>query len=168
MKDITTLRDLLIQQTQHLYDSEKQQVEALPQIKAKVNSAELKQLITKHVDTTKKQVDRLETIFRELNEKSREEKCDSMKGLINEGMEIIKKCSDPEVLDAGIINSIQHIDHCEMAGYGTAAAYADTLGLTKIGQIFYDILDEEKKFDRELSRLAEKKINAKAKSPIIA
>ncbi|HKJ30881.1 MAG TPA: DUF892 family protein [Balneolales bacterium] len=168
MKEITTLRDLLIQQIQHLYDSERQQLEALPKLKSKVNSTDLKQIITKHTETTKKQVERLESTFREMNEKSKEETCDSMRGLINESMELAKKCSDPEVLDAGIINSIQHIEHCEIAGYGTAAAYADTIGLMKVAELMHQNLEEEKKYDHELSRLAEKKINIKAKSPIIA
>jgi ferritin-like metal-binding protein YciE len=168
MKEITTLRDLLVQQTQHLYDSEKQQLDALPEIKAKVNSAELKQIINKHIETTKKQVRQLDNIFKEMNEKSREGKCESMRGLINEGMELAKRCSDPEVMDAGIINSIQHIEHCEIAGYGTAAAYAETLGMMKVAELYYGILEEEKKYDKELSHLAETKINLKAKSPIVA
>lgn len=168
MKEITTLRDLLIQQTQHLYNSEKQQLESLPQIKSKANSSELKQSIARHIENTHKHVDRLENIFKEMKEKTKEEKCDSMRGLINEGMEMTKKCTDPEVLDAGIISSMQHIDHCEIAGYGTAAAYADTLGLMKVAELLHENLEEEKKFDQELSRLAEKKINIKAKSPIVA
>ena len=42
-----------------------------------------------------------------------------MEGLLEEGSELIDEEPDDDVLDAGLISAAQHVEHYEMAGYGT-------------------------------------------------
>ncbi len=168
MDKITTLKDLFVEQAQDIYDGEMQQTKAIPTILEKVTSPELKSLIKHHIDETRIQIDRLNTIFRMLDLSPVGERCKTMSALIDETSGLIKRCNDPEVLDAGLITSLQHINHCEIAGYGSVIAYAKTLGMDNLAYIFNQTLEEEKKADLELTKIAEKSINTKARSPIVS
>jgi ferritin-like metal-binding protein YciE len=85
-----------------------------------------------------------------------------MEGLIEEGSELIKEDPDPDVLDAGLISKAQHVEHYEMAGYGTVRTYARQLGFESQAQLLQRTLDEEGATDHLLTELAESGINIEA------
>ena len=58
-----------------------------------------------------------------------------------------------------IIAAAQRAEHYEMAAYGTAAAWAEGLGLSEVAELLRDTLDEEKAADEKLTALAEAGIN---------
>jgi ferritin-like metal-binding protein YciE len=87
-----------------------------------------------------------------------------MEGLIEEGQELLKEKPDPDVLDAGLISKAQHIEHYEIAGYGTVRTYAELLGETRQAQLLQQTLDEEGQTDKLLTELAESSINIDAAS----
>ena len=66
------------------------------------------------------------------------------------------------VRDAGIIAACQRVEHYEIAGYGTAAAYAEILGEHEAAKLLQETLDEESAADTRLTRLARKRINFEA------
>ena len=84
-----------------------------------------------------------------------------MEGLIKEAKSLIKDRPDPEVLDAGLISAAQHVEHYEMAGYGTVRTYAQLLGYKGAARELQRTLNEEGKTDHLLTRLA-LTINVKA------
>ena len=88
--------------------------------------------------------------------------CKGMEGLLEEGDGIIKDATDPQVRDAGIISACQRVEHYEMAGYGTAAAYAELLQELDAAAMLQKTLDEEGGADTKLSRLARTTINLEA------
>jgi ferritin-like metal-binding protein YciE len=51
-----------------------------------------------------------------------------MKGLIEEGAELIREDAEDSVRDARLIGAAQRVKHYEIAGYGTARALAKLLG----------------------------------------
>ena len=75
---------------------------------------------------------KLEKAFDKVNESPDGEICEPLKGLIKETNNLIERSADPEVLDAGLITSIQHIKHYEIAGYGAACTYAESLGYDEV------------------------------------
>jgi ferritin-like metal-binding protein YciE len=85
-----------------------------------------------------------------------------MEGLIKEGKELIQEKPDEDVLDAGLIAAAQHVEHYEMAGYGTMRTYAQQMGLTEHARLLQQTLDEEGETDKKLTRLAERRINIEA------
>lgn len=165
--EIYDLYDLLLEQLRDLYDGEQQQLQALMKLDSIADSYDLKEVIEFHYRETQKQVERLESIFEMLSEDPNGETCDGIKGLIKETFKLAKRCKNPEVRDAGIITSIQHINHYEMAGYGTALAYTKLLNRHDIGELLLDNLREEKERDNELTEIAEKEINPDARWSII-
>jgi ferritin-like metal-binding protein YciE len=85
-----------------------------------------------------------------------------MEGLLEEGKELIQDKPDDDVLDAGLISAQQHVEHYEMAGYGTVRTYARQLGYEEQAQLLQQTLDEEGETDRLLTDLAESSINIEA------
>jgi len=90
-------------------------------------SDELRSALKEHLEVTRKQASRVETICRELGEDARNEKCKGMEGVLKEGSDVLKEVSR-EVRNAAIIAAAQRVKHYEMAGYGTARTYATLLG----------------------------------------
>jgi ferritin-like metal-binding protein YciE len=77
-----------------------------------------------------------------------------MKGLIQEGEEVIDAQGDGAALDAALIAAAQRVEHYEIAGYGTARTLADQLGYDRAEELLDETLDEESKADKLLTKIA--------------
>ncbi|WP_441000687.1 YciE/YciF ferroxidase family protein [Fodinibius sp. SL11] len=162
-QDIFDLYDLMLEQLRDLYDGEQQQTTFLENQSKIAESFKLNEFLTFHLKETKRHAQRIKKVFEILNEKAEGESCDGIKGLIKESQKLADRCINEEVRDAALITAVQHINHYEMAGYGTAIAYAKTLERHDIAELLLDTLREEKRADMGLSDLAENKINPDAK-----
>lgn len=159
---LESMQDLYLEELRDLYSAEKQILEALPKMAAKASHEQLQRAFTEHHEMTREHVRRLETIFDQLDEKPSGKMCKGMKGLIEEGEEILKEKADPDVLDAAMISAAQRVEHYEMAAYGSVRTYAAQLGLTDQADLLQRTLDEEGNTDKRLTKLAESRINRDA------
>lgn len=159
---LETLRDLLIEQLQDLYDAENRITKALPKMAKAARSPELKAAFQKHLEETKEQVNRLVQAFEHLGVKAKKKPCKAMQGLIEEGEETIKEEADAEVKDAALIAAAQRVEHYEMAAYGTVRSYAKLLKETAVLKLLAQTYAEEKATDESLTKLAERAINLEA------
>ena len=157
-----TLEKLYINELRDLYSAENQLLKALPKMAKGASSAELKEAFENHLAETETHVERLEQIFKDLEENPKGKTCHGMKGLIEEGSEILEEEGEESVLDAGIIVAAQKVEHYEMAGYGSVRAFAQLLGQEEAAQLLQTTLDEESKANELLSQLAETTVNAEA------
>ena len=162
--ELDSLQALYINELKDLYSAEKQLLKALPKMAKAASHEELAANFTEHTRVTERQVERLERIFADLGESPRGKKCVGMEGLIEEAQELLQEKPDPEVLDAGLISKAQHVEHYEIAGYGTVRTYAEQLGLTKHAELLQQTLDEEGEADKRLTALAESSINLEAEA----
>ena len=85
-----------------------------------------------------------------------------MKGLVEEGKEVMEEDMEDEVMDAALIAAAQRVEHYEIAGYGTVRSYAQLLGDNESAKILQKTLDEEGATDKKLTKLAESTINVEA------
>jgi ferritin-like metal-binding protein YciE len=159
---MNSLEDLYVEQIKDLYNAENQILKALPRMIKAASSPELKRAFTKHERQTREHAKRLERIAKELGEKPTGKKCHGMEGLIEEGKDLMKEKPAPNVLDAGLISAAQHVEHYEMAGYGTVRTWARLLGYGNHAELLQITLDEEEQTDKELTALAEAFINEEA------
>jgi ferritin-like metal-binding protein YciE len=159
---LESLRDLLVEQLQDLYDAENRITKALPKMAKAATSPALKAAFEKHLAETEGQVKRLEQVFEALGETAKTKTCKAMQGLIAEGEETMSENAEPEVLDAALIASAQRVEHYEMAGYGTVRSYAKLLKEDTIVRLLEQTLEEEKATDEALTALAESSINVEA------
>ena len=157
-----TLEKLYINELRDLYSAENQLLKALPKMAKGASSAELKEAFENHLAETETHVERLEQIFKDLEENPKGKTCHGMKGLIEEGSEILEEEGEESVLDAGIIVAAQKVEHYEMAGYGSVRAFAQLLGQEEAAHLLQSTLDEESKANELLNQLAETRVNAEA------
>ena len=159
---LDTLQKLYTEELRDLYNAENQLLKALPKMAKAASSEELKDAFEKHLEQTKAHVERLEQVFEELGENPKGKTCRAMKGLIQEGSEILEQDGDESVRDAGIIVAAQKVEHYEIAGYGSARTFAHLLGQNKAAELLQTTLDEESETNELLTRLAESIINPEA------
>jgi ferritin-like metal-binding protein YciE len=160
--NLETLKELYVNELRDLYNAENQLVKALPKMAKGASSDELKEAFEKHLEQTKGHVQRLEEVFEELGEKTKGKTCQAMKGLIEEGSEVLKADGEDSVIDAGIIVAAQKVEHYEMAGYGSVRTFAQLLGQDKSAELLQQTLDEESEANELLNKLAEDIVNPEA------
>lgn len=152
---MATLHDLYIEQLQDLYNAEQQLVQALPKMASAASNRDLQEAFEDHLEDTHEQIQRLNSIFSELNVAATGKTCQAMAGLVKEGEEAIQEHSDPDVRDAALIAAAQRVEHYEMAGYGTVRAFAKQLGFGNQADLLQQSLDEEGAADKRLTKVAE-------------
>ncbi|MBA4064278.1 MAG: ferritin-like domain-containing protein [Isosphaera sp.] len=159
---LDSLHDLYLTELKDLYSAENQLLKALPRMAKGASSPDLRAAFTEHLEVTRRQVDRLDTIFEGLGVKAKGKKCKAMEGLIEEGKEVLAEDGDPAVVDAALICSAQKVEHYEIAGYGCARTFARLLGYPDAEALLQQTLDEEGEADKRLTALAETVVNAEA------
>ena len=159
---LKTLEDLLLHEMRDLYSAEKQLLKALPKMAKSASHDELKAGFEEHLAQTETHVERLEQAFEMLGTPARAETCKAMKGLVEEGADIIEEDAEEAVHDAGLICAAQKVEHYEIASYGTVIAWAEKLGHSDLAELLSETLEEEKETDEKLTDLAESAINIEA------
>lgn len=151
---LDTLQTLYVEGLRDLYSAEQQILKALPKMMQGASSAKVKAAFETHLAQTQEQVERLETICEELDVSPRGKHCKGMEGLIAEGKELLSEDADPDVMDAGLVSAAQHVEHYEMAGYGTVRTYAELLGYEAQAALLQKTLLEERDTDQLLTEIA--------------
>ena len=159
---LDTLEKLYVDELRDIYNAENQLLKALPKMAKGASSPDLKNAFETHLRQTESHVERLEQIFADLDESPKGKTCHAIKGLIEEGSEILKEDGEESVLDAGIIVAAQKVEHYEMAAYGSARTFARLLGQEKAAELLQTTLDEESETNESLNQLAESMVNPEA------
>jgi len=161
-KTLDSFETLFVDQIQDLYDAEQRLVKALPLMAEAAHDPSLKAAFQQHLRETQGHVGRLERVFQEVGHPAKAKTCAAMKGLIEEGQEVIDAGGDADVKDAALIAAAQRVEHYEMSAYGTARAFARRLNKQQAVTLLQQTLQEEESTDKNLTRLAEQSINAHA------
>ena len=157
-----TLEDLFHETLKDIYFAEKKILTALPKMAKAAHSDELKAAFEKHHAETEGQVERLEEVFELIDKPARGKTCPAILGLVEEGQEVMKDFKTSDAHDAGLLSGAQAVEHYEISRYGTLIAWAEQLGMNDAARLLKQNLDEEKKTDEALTKLAEGSINQMA------
>ena len=149
-----TLQELFVEQLRDIYDAEKQLVKALPKMAKAAEAEELAGGLLAHLEETKGQVTRLEEVFGIVGVAAKGKPCKAMKGLIEEGDEVIEEEEKGQLRDLAIIAAAQRVEHYEISAYGTVRTLAEHLGLKKAVSLLQQTEDEEKEADSNLTQAA--------------
>jgi ferritin-like metal-binding protein YciE len=151
---VDTVESLFIAELKDLYSAEGQITKALPKLIKAASSNELRSAFEHHLKETEGHVERLEKIFDILGSSPKGKTCEGMKGVLNEGSEMLHETSGGSVRDAALISAAQRVEHYEMAAYGTARSYAEHLGQSQISKLLESTLAEEKAADKKLTEVS--------------
>src|SRR4029077_19838264 len=98
-----TLNDLFYDTLKDIYFAERQILKTLPKLAKTAKSEELKSAFLTHRDETEGHVDRLERIFEMIGKRAQPKTCEAIKGILEEGHEIMEEYAGSEALDAGLL-----------------------------------------------------------------
>jgi ferritin-like metal-binding protein YciE len=149
------MEDFYIEELKDVLDAEKQLMKALPEMAEAANDEGLRAAFQDHLRETEGQIERLQRIFKRLDEPTKGKKCKAMAGLIREAEEFLGEDAVPEIVDVGLITAAQKVEHYEIATYGCLATYAKLLGFEEDKGLLGQTLAEEKAADGKLTQLAE-------------
>lgn len=149
------IEKLFVEELKDLYSAESQITKALPKLVKAANSQELKNALEHHLKETEGQIQRLERVFKNLGMNPSSKTCEGMKGVLQEGSQMVQETEEGEVRDLAIVSGAQRVEHYEMAAYGTVRTYAQQLGKNQVAQLLEQTLEEEKAADKKLTDISE-------------
>ncbi len=159
---MNSLQDLFLSTLKDVYFAEGAILKALPKMIKAVKSDDLKTAFEAHRKETLVHVERLDQVFKLMNEKPKAERCPVIEGLVEECEQIIADATDDDTRDAGVLACGQAVEHYEISRYGTLRAWAERLEMDDAVDLLQETLEEEKEADEKLSELAYAEINADA------
>jgi ferritin-like metal-binding protein YciE len=163
-KESKQIDDLFHEALKDIYFAEKKILSALPKMAKAAESKELAAAFEKHQNETEEHVSRLDQVFELIDKQPHGKNCPAILGIIEEGQEVMKEYKGSPALDAGLLAAAQAVEHYEISRYGTLRAWAHQMGLSEAVRLLEQTLDEEKKTDAALTKLAEEAMNAKAEA----
>jgi len=158
-KKLKTLNEALIEALKDIHSAESQLIKALPKMAKKADCQDLSALFSEHLEETKEQLTRLEEIGTLMQQKLSGKTCKAMKGLIEEGTEILELESDnPAIIDVMLVGAASRIEHYEIAAYESTLSIADELDEEEIVHLLEKSLSEESAANTKLCELCEEKL----------
>jgi ferritin-like metal-binding protein YciE len=159
---LNSLHDLYLYELKDLYNAENQIIKAIPKMVKAASTPEVRSALEQHLQVTRGQVERLERIFQRMDESPKGNTCKGMKGIIDEGEDVMDIDAPEMVCDAAIIAAAQRVEHYEISAYGTVRTFARQLGYTEDAQLLQETLNEEGEADKLLTSIAESRVNIEA------
>ena len=93
-----TLEDLFHEGLKDVYYAERKILTALPKMAKAVNSNDLRAAFEKHVKETEGQVQRLQQVFKIIQQPAKGKTCPAILGLVEEGEEVMEEFEDSSAL----------------------------------------------------------------------
>lgn len=158
-----SLQDLYIDELKDLWSANDQMQRLLGKIVDAPTSPKIKILLANSERSIGKHSEVLKALIGAHGSEVKKEHCKGMAGLVDEARNhVLDDAPDAgPLLDAVIITQYQRMTHYGIAGFGTAAAYADALGHTDDAQKLHRATKEIYGGDDYASTLAET-VNRKA------
>jgi ferritin-like metal-binding protein YciE len=160
MPSSASLKDVYIDEMRDLWSANDQMQRVMKTLGQKATDKKLKDLLEKSVSGIGKHTETLKAVLEGQGGKVQKEHCKGMEGLVEEAKKhALEEDMDGQLRDLVIISQYQRMSHYGLAGFGTAAAYAEALGLkddaTKLKSIVKDIYKADD-YTSELAQRAEK------------
>ena len=158
------LTDCYTEELADNWSANDQMTKIVKQMADKAGDKKLSDRLSKAAEGIEKHTQTIKQLLDDCGE-SEKEHCKGMEGLVKEAKKhaLEADISDSDVRDVVMITQYQRMCHYGIAGLGSAKAFAEALGksdhVSKLDQIVSDIYDA----DENMTDLAERSINLKAK-----
>jgi ferritin-like metal-binding protein YciE len=151
---IVTIRDLYVIDLTELYHAECQILCELPLLSAAATADDLRDAFDEHYRRTLTHIDRLEHIFRELDERPRGGSSRSLRAVVEDARTRHALLDRGPALDAALIALARRMAHGEIGAYSSACTYARRLAGNRGGGLLEETLNEEERMAERLTALA--------------
>lgn len=151
-----TLKDVYIEEMRDLWSANDQMQRLMRSMSQKASDQKLKQLLEQSVSGIEKHTETLKSVLEAQGGSAGKEQCKGMEGLVAEAKKhAIDAKLEGSLRDLAIIAQYQRMSHYGLAGFGTAAAYADALGQKDDAAKLRAIIKDIYKADDYTSHLAQ-------------
>ncbi len=150
----TSLEQLLYHHIQDLFDAEIQYEKLLPRMFEHSTHVELKNFMNRTDEETSENITQLRQVCNLLQISPHGVECEAMKGLIRETRSSTTETNDSATMDAAIIANAQRIAHYEIAGFGTASAFAKCINQPEASSILSKLTESAGARDKDLTKIA--------------
>jgi len=149
-----TLIDLLSEQTRDLYDAENSHHHILLEMDNISLTPELTDYLSKIASDTVENIHNLIQICSDFGVPHTGVTCAAMEGLVRECKGTARDWESSAVRDAALIANEQRIVHYQIAGYGTAKAFAQAAKQRGPAKLFEEMLKRAYENDKTLTKIA--------------
>lgn len=158
------LNNLYTGELQDLWSANDQMSKVLKKLISKASDPALKEMLTKSQSGIAAHTETLKQLLASSDEQVKKEHCKGMEGLVAEAVKHTTEEAPAKgpVLDAVIIAQYQRMTHYGIAGFGTAASFAGTLGLKDAKKQLDRATKEIYGGDEYMTKLAETSVNINA------
>jgi ferritin-like metal-binding protein YciE len=159
MPTLRSPEDILTTELKEIYSAERQLSRAIPRFVKKISSDRLRQMLEQRVQQGAALIDQLDEALEEMEVPKARPKNIAAEGLLEDVSQHLDEVEDDRLIDPLLLASVQKIEHYCIASWGTAAAIGRLLDEDKVVKAMERVLDEGKRFDEELTKLAAEEIN---------
>ena len=145
-----------------LYQAEKLFLQLISKMIDLAVSDRLSDLFTIRLNQMNQHTVRLEDVFHFFEIPPQVRKSEGMEGLLAEANTAVLENANTAQIDAALIENTQKIIHYKIACYGCLCRWADVMELNMIADQLKMNLEDDKKFDAELTDIAVNEINEPA------
>lgn len=158
---LDTMDALYATELQELHSAEAQLVGVSERIAPTLQNESLSLRVNEYATELRARKAALEGLLARSEVDARRHPDDAMRALLHE-TEKMARMTEPTLRDAAIAASLQRIIHYKIAGYGTIAAYAKSLGRSEEAAHFAELASRDKAVDADFTRLAKDALNPEA------
>ncbi len=152
-------QDLLTQEIKEIHSAERQLSRAVPKLSRACSSEKLREALQLRKEQGSNLIEALDEALEEMEVSKARVKNVAMEGLIEDATQHIDEIDDGKMLDAALLAAVQKVEHYCIAAWGTARSMGQLFGQQKVVEAMEKALEEGKRFDEEMTNLAESEVN---------
>lgn len=165
MPSANTLKDVYIEEMRDLWSANDQMQRLMQSLSDKASDNRLKEMLAQSVSGIGQHTATLKSILEAQGGSTGKDHCKGMEGLVAEARRhALEAEMDGQLRDIVIVAQYQRMSHYGLAGFGTAAAYANALGMKEDTAKLKSIASDIYKADEYTSKLAERSEQMAAKT----
>lgn len=158
MPALRSVEDLLTTELKQIHSAERQLSRALPRLARQIDSDRLREMLERRREQGAGLIERVEDALEEMQASKARQKNIVAEALIEDVNEHLDNIEEA-LIDAFVLAAVQKTEHYCIAAWGTAAALARLLDEDEVVRTMEQALDEGKRFDDEMTKLAEEEVN---------
>src|SRR4051812_45765373 len=159
MPALHSAEDLLAMELKQIHSAERQLSRALPRLAKQLDSDRLREMLDRRREQGAGLIERIEDALETMQTPKARQKNIIAEALIEDVTEHLDNIEGDALFDAFVLAAVQKTEHYCIAAWGTAAALARLLDEDEVVRTMEQALDEGKRFDEEMTKLAEQEIN---------
>lgn len=152
-------QELLLEELREIYSAEKQVQRFMPRALKAIETDSVRQRLEQRQEEGQRLTEELDRVFEELDASPGRKKNTAVEGLLADFQEHIQEIERGPALDAVLIGGVQKLEHYCIAAWGTVKAWGQQLGQDTLVQSMERAIEEGKRYDDDLTRLAVDEVN---------